>query len=1083
MWNPQPITFRNSSLMVSLLSTFLLPNLDGPMLMRHPTVNQTSVVFSFAGDLWSVPREGGSATRLTVSPGFELNPEFSPDGKWIAFTGEYAGNDDVYVIPATGGEPKRLTFYPQQDIAASWTPDSKRVVFISTSETQADLPCLYSVSTKGEFPTRLPLPSGMRASYSPTGDKVAYEPGIKWQAAWKRYRGGQTSKIWIADIADSKVKEIPRKNSNDTYPMWVGDTIYFLSDRNGPTGLFSYDINSGKVTERLKAGNFEMKSASAGFGVVAIEEFGKIRIFDMAKGTATDLKVDISGEFAEARPQYKDSGALITAAGLSPNGARAVFTGRGDVWTVPASKGDARNLTKSSDICDRDAAWSPDGQSIAYLSDKGGEYQLVVRDSAGKGEGKSYSLPGNCFYYQPTWAPDSQKISYADNKHNLWWIDLKTGKSTIVGTTPYENPLYVINGTWSPDSKWIAYYRDLDSHFQAVFLYNIETGKNTQVTDGLSDARNPVFDLSGEYLYFTASTNSGPSQAWLDLSSFRNINSQSSVYCVVLKNTTPSPLAPESDEEKLKSEAKEEEKPGDFRIDLEGLNQRILALPIAAKNYMALSAGPANSVLLVDIAPLANIVSPPRLTLSKFSFAARAAMPLTTGFGGIYFSQNGERVLVNWGASMQLASTAAPFAPGSGDLDLSGMKSLVEPMKEWKQMFHEAIRVQRDFFYDPNHHGIDLDVLEKKYEPFVKNLRTRDDLNYLLDDMLGELCVGHMYIQGGDTAKVEAIPGGLLGANYAIENGRYKFTRVFDGENWNPELRAPLTAPGVNVKAGEYLLAINGKELTSNQNVHEMLEMTANKQVTLRVGPNTNGDKSREVTVVPVASEAGLRLLAWREDNRRMVEKLSGGRLGYMHIPDTNIGGWTNFNRYFYAQVGKEGLIVDERFNHGGQVDDYMVDNMNRPLMSMWTPRYGKDFNSPLSQIYGPKVMLVNEFAGSGGDYFPWHFKKAKVGPVVGKRTWGGLVGILNFPILIDGGSVTSPNIAFYNPDGLWDVENHGVDPDIDVELDPYLWRQGRDAQLERAVAEAMKLLAKQPKPTIKKPAYPDKSTLGKIGG
>lgn len=1081
--NPNRPSSGNVPLMVSLLSLFTLPDLDGPMLLRRPTVNQTSVAFSFAGDIWSVPREGGNAVRLTISPGAEHNPLFSPDGKWLAFTGEYAGNTDVYVMPAGGGEPKRLTYFPGTDIANAWTPDSKQILFTSTAGTEADLPCLYTVSTKGEFPTRVPLPSGYRGTFSPGADKLAYEPGFKWQEAWKRYRGGQTSKIWIANMADSKVKEIPRKNSNDTFPMWNGDTIYFLSDRNGPTGLFSYDTNTGKVTERLKPGQFEMKGATLGFGVIAIEEFGKIRLYDIAKGTASDLEVKISGEFAEARPQYKDAGALVTSGGLSPNGARVVLTGRGDVWTVPAAKGDARNLTKSSDVCERDAVWSPDGQSIAYLSDKGGEYSLVVRDSAGKSEGKSYNLEGSCFYYQPTWSPDSQKISYADNKHNLWWLDLKTGKSTLVDTNPYENPIYVISGVWSPDSKWIAYHRDLDSHLTAVFLYNVETGKKTQLTDGLSDARNPAFDNSGEYLYFMASTNSGASQAWLDLSSYRNLNSQSSIYCAVLKNSTPSPLAPESDEEKINSAAKSEAKPEGFRIDLEGLDQRVIALPIPAKNYAALAAGPANSVLMVDVAPLANITSTPKMTLSRFSFADRTPAPLGTGFASITFSANGERALVNWGGALQIASTAAPLAPGPGMLDLTGMKSLVEPMKEWKQMFHEALRVQRDFFYDPNHHGIDLNALERKYEPFVDNLRTRDDLNYLLEDMLGEICVGHMYIQGGDIPTVEAIPGGLLGADYTIENGRYKFARVFNGENWNPTLMAPLTAPGVNVKAGEYLLAINGKELTSTQNVHQLLEMTAGKQVTLKVGSDVTGKDAREVTVVPIASESGLRLLAWREGNRRTVEKLSGGKLGYMHIPDTNVGGWTNFNRYFYAQVGKEGLVVDERFNHGGQVDDFMVDNMIRPLMSMWTARYGKDFTSPLSQIYGPKVMIVNQYAGSGGDYFPWHFKKAKAGPVVGMRTWGGLVGILNFPTFIDGGSVTAPNIAFYNPDGLWDVENHGVDPDIEVDLDPYLWRQGRDSQLERAVAEAMKLLAKQSKPTIKKPAYPDKSTLGKIGG
>lgn len=1068
-------------MLVGLVVSTLLPSLEGPLLMRTPTVNQTSIVFSFANDLWTVPRSGGNAVRLTTSMGAEFNPRFSPDGQWIAFTGQYAGNSDVYVMPAEGGEPKRLTYHPGPDIALGWTPDGKGVTFTGNAETTIDAPRLFTVPVDSGKPEALPLPRGNQASWSPDGSRLAYNPDIQWQAAWKRYRGGQTSKIWIAEMSDSRVKEIPRDNSNDSDPMWVGDTLYFLSDRNGPTTLYAYDTKTNRVRECVPNAGFDMKSATAGFGAVVIEHLGEIKLYDTKTGTLSKVDVKIAGEFAEARPQYKDASKNLTWASLSPNGVRAVFAARGDVWTVPASKGDARNLTATSDACERDPSWSPDGQSIAYFTDKGGEYRLVVRDALGKTDGQTFRLEGDCFYYNPTWSPDSQKIVYTDNKHNLWILDLKSGKSTLVTTNPYENPLYVLSAVWSPDSKWLAYYRDLDSHISAVFLYNLETGKSTQLTDGLSDAKFPVFDNSGKYLYFTASTNSGPSAAWLDLSSYRNINSQSSVYCTVLRNDSPSPLAPESDDEKPKEQPKTEPKKDDFRIDIEGLDQRILALPVPARNYVQLAAGPANTVLMVDVAPLATITSPGRTTLMKFNVADKSTTVLASAFQGSTFTPNGEKALLLTGPMAQIVGTSAPAAPGQGALDLSGMKSMVDPRQEWRQMYHEAWRVQRDFFYAPNYHGADLKALEKKYEPFVANVRCRADLNYLFEDMLGELCVGHMFVSGGDVPGVEGVPGGLLGADYTVEGGKYKFSRVYNGENWNPSLRAPLTAPGVNVKAGEYLLEVNGKPVTSKQNIHQVLEATAGKQVSLKVGPNANGAGSREVTVVPVPDEAGLRLLAWREDNRRQVEQLSGGRLGYMHIPDTNIGGWINFNRYFYAQVGKEGLIVDERFNHGGQVDDFMVDNMARPLRSMWTARYGKDFSSPLSQIYGPKVMLVNQYAGSGGDYFPWHFKKAKLGPVVGHRTWGGLVGILVFPTFIDGGSVTSPNIAFYNPDGKWEVENYGVDPDIEVDLDPAQWRQGKDAQLERAVAEAMKLLEKTPKPKVVKPAYPDKSTLDKI--
>lgn len=1067
-------------MLFGFLLSSLYPSLEGPMLLRHPTVSKTSVAFSFAGDIWSVSREGGIAARLTTSAGAENNPFYSPDGQWIAFTAEYNGNNDVYIVQAEGGEPKRLTFHPGTDIAIGWTPDGRSVLMLSGQETETDLPALYTISVDGGQPKRLPLPSGSQGSYSADGTRIAYNPGIKWQESWKRYRGGQASKIWIADLADSKVKTVTRTNSNDTHPMWLGDKVYFLSDREGAKTLYAYDTRSEKVTRLVDNQGFDIKSASEGDGVIALEHFGAVELYDIATGKVSKLDVKIAGEFPEARPQFKDFSKTIGSVGLSPNGLRAIFAARGDIWTVPASKGDARNLSQTETSCERDPAWAPDGQSIAYFSDASGEYKLVVQSAVGKTDKKSYKLEGDCYYYQPTWSPDCKKIAYTDNKHNLWSLDLASGKSTLIDTNPYENPLYVLNATWSPDSKWLAYHRDLDSHIAAVFLYSFESGKSTQVTDGLSDARYPAFDNGGKYLYFAASTNSGPSAAWLDLSSFRNINSQSSIYCAVLRNDLPSPLAPESDDEATKGE-KPAEKPVDFRIDLDGLDQRIIALPLPAKAYVGISAGPANSFLVSDIAPLATITSQPLATLTKFSLDSKTPTPIMAGFQAASFTPNGEKMLYLRGGAWGIASTAAPVGPGAGAIDLSGMRSIVDPQKEWKQMFHEALRIQRDFFYDPNHHGIDLNELEKRYEPFLANLRSRDDLNYLFEDMLGEICVGHMYIGGGDTPTIEGEPGGLLGADYEIEGGKYRFARIFNGENWNPGLRAPLTQPGVNVKVGEFLLEIDGKAVNTKQSIHEALQGKAGKQVTLKVASSASGTGSREVIVVPTESEAALRHLAWREDNRRKVEKLSGGHLGYVHIPDTNIGGWTNFNRYFYAQVGKEGIIVDERFNHGGQVDDFMVENLNRPLASMWTSRYGKDFSSPLSAIYGPKVMIVNEYAGSGGDYFPWHFKKAKVGPVVGHRTWGGLVGILNFPSLIDGGGVTSPNIAFYNPDGKWDVENYGVDPDIAVEMDPALWRQGRDPQLERAVEEGMKLLAKQPKSTVKKPAYPDKSSVDKI--
>lgn len=1065
--------------LAAVRAPFALSSADAPLLLRHPSLSKTQIAFAFAGDIWTVPRDGGQAVRITSNPGVESDPYFSPDGSMIAFTGQYDGNQDVYVVPAKGGEPKRITYHPGPDVPVGWTPDGKDVVFVSSMLSATDLPRLFEASMDGGVPEALPFPSGAAASFSPDGSKIAYMPGIQWQEAWKRYRGGQTSPIWIGNLADSKVTEIPRKNSNDKEPMWVGNKIYFLSDRAGTFTLYSYDTGSKAVKQLIKNDGFDIKSASTDGDSIVYEQLGSIKMLDVNTGQSHDVPIDVAADFPEVRTEFKNVAATVSGASLSPSGVRAVFESRGDIFTVPAGKGDIRNLTQSSDSCERYPAWSPDGKSICYLSDAGGEYKLVVRPVSGEGSPKSYEL-GNfpAYYYNPNWSPDSKKIAYTDNHHVIWYLDLDSGKNTRVDEQPYENPTTAVNPIWSPDSKWITYHRDLDNHLGGVFLYSLESGKATQITDGMSDAKSPIFDGNGKYLYFVASTNTGSGAGWLNLSSYAWLNTLSSVYVVVLRKDLPSPLEPESDEEKVASAPQKPAAPEAFRIDLDGIAQRTLALPLPAQTYAGLLPGTPGTFFAASLQPMAYITSPPQTRMLKYNTADRSAMPFLSNFSRASVNAAGDKMLVQQGPMWEIVSTMAPPAPGQGALNLSGMVAKVDPRAEWRQMYHEVWRIERDFFYDPNHHGQNLQALEKKYEPFLDNIMSREDLNYLFTDMLGEISVGHMFISGGDIPGVEGVQGGLLGADYTIENGRYRFSRVYDGESWNPGVHAPLTQPGVNVKAGEYLLAVNGKDLKSDENIYGALEGLAGKQVKLRVGPNPDATGSREVTVVPVPAEGGLRHLAWIEDNRRKVSELSGGKVGYAHIPDTNIGGWVSFNRYYYAQIDKEGMVIDERFNHGGQVDDFMVEMMSRPLMSMWTSRYGKDFSSPLSAIFGPKVLLINQYAGSGGDYFPWHFRKAGVGPLIGKRTWGGLVGILVFPQLMDGGSVTSPNIAFYNPNGTWDVENHGVDPDIEVDIDPYLWRQGHDPQLERGVQEVLKRIASQPKPNIKKPGYVDKSKL-----
>ncbi len=1089
-------TMFAAALAVAVFMTLPVFAVDAePLLLRRPSISATTVVFAFAGDLWTAPRDGGQARRLTTGIGAETNPAFSPDGKLVAFTGDYEGNTDVYIVPASGGVPLRLTHHPDADSVVGWTPDGTRILFTSSRASFSPVARLFTVPVGGGFPEELPLPTAYQASYAPDGGRLAYVPTFQWQRAWKRYQGGQTYPIWIVDLAGLNVEKVPRDNSNDFNPMWIEGRVYFLSDRNGAVSLFFYDLAKNTVSEALPNDGFDFKSASAGPGGIVIEQLGSLLFYDTGTGRARKIPIELEGDFAEVRPRFVKVGSRIAAANLSPNGARAVFEARGEILTVPAEKGDIRNLTRTPGIMERDPSWSPDGRSIAYFSEASGEYALCILDQAGKGPAKTIGLgEPPSFFYRPVWSPDGKKIAYNDKRLTLWYLDIDKGVPAKVDTTYYYNPAFAFDFSWSPDSRWLVYTKQLKSHMNVVCVYDIEAGKVGQVTDGLSDARFPAFDKSGKYLYFAASTDVGLLPGWLNMSSMDRPVTRS-VYIAVLRKDLPSPLAAESDEEKPKEEAKADKekpagkagkgKPGAEKagekapetvkvtIDLDGIGQRILALPVEAKDYVGLAAGKEGIVFLHEGPPVTSGFGAPGKTLHKFDLGTRKLDKFLDGVNGFVLSATGEKILLNQGEAWSIAGTAGPVEPGKGVLRTSEMEVFAEPRVEWKQMFHEALRIERDFFYDPGLHGLDLKATEARYAPFLAGIASRDDLNYLFEDMLGELTCGHVFVGGGDQPEVKPVPTGLLGADYEIAGGRYRFARVYDGENWNPGLRAPLTQPGVNVKAGEYLLAVEGRDIPASGEIYKHFLATAGKQVVLKVGPDANGKGAREVTVVPVADEYRLRNLAWIEDNRRKVDALSGGRLGYIWLPDTAEGGFSNFNRYYFAQVGKQGLVVDERYNQGGLIADYIIDYMRRPLMGYFGSRDGADYITPVGSIYGPKAMIINEYAGSGGDMMPWLFRAAGIGPLVGTRTWGGLVGMAGAAPLLDGGFTGAPQSGFWNPNGTWDVENHGVDPDVKMEMDPASVKAGRDPQLEKAVAVVLDLLAKNPPPKHAKPAYP----------
>ncbi|MFO0958066.1 MAG: PDZ domain-containing protein [Isosphaeraceae bacterium] len=1065
-----------------------------PLLLQQPTLSRDRIAFAYGGDLWTVDRKGGDASRLTTGVGLEWGPTFSPDGRTIAFSGEYEGNIDVYVVPASGGEPRRVTHNPAYDIAVGWTPDGSRILFRSNRTSSSRFDKLFTVSLEGGLPEELPLPMGEQGSYSPDGTRLAYVPfwnrrGVPTAfISWNHYRGGKASPIWLADLSDSRVTKVPRPGSNDSDPMWVGDLVYFLSDRGGSITLYAHDTKSG-IVKRVVDDGPDIRSASSGPGGIVLERGGGIELYEFDTGSVRTIPTRIAGDLPGVRPRFEKVAKRIQSADLSPTGTRVVFESRGEILTVPAEKGDTRNLTKSPGVADRYPSWSPDGRWIAAFSDESGEYALHLIPQDGKGDLRKIDLGDPpSFYYSPAWSPDSKKIAFTDKRLQLWVLDLEKGKAVVIDRDTYDSPMRTLDPSWSPDGRWIAYSKRLKNHLRAVYAYSIENGRASQLTDGLSDARFPVFDAHGKYLYFAASTDAGPTSGWLDMSSMNRPVTRS-VYVAVLRNDIPSPLAPQSDEEKPKPvESDKEKEKGkektkdsagpEVRIDPDGLDQRILALPLPPRNYAGLAAGGEGTLYVAEAPAVMPRGGPsPGQVIHKFDLKTRKSDRWLDGAETFALSHDHSKVLYKKGDGWFLTATSAPPKPGDGALKLDAMEVRVDPRAEWAQMYREVWRIQRDFLYDPKAHGFDLMAAEARYKPFLSGIAHRNDLNVLFSEMLGEISIGHLYVSGGDTPELPKVRGGLLGADYSVEGGRYRFSRVFPGVNWNPELKAPLTQPGVNVKAGEFLLAVDGKELKAPETPDAFLEATAGKSVVLRVGPNADGTDSREVTVVPIESEAALRNLAWIEANRKRVEQLSDGKLAYVYLPDTGAGGYTNFNRYYFAQIDKQGAVIDERFNGGGTAADYIIDAMRRPLMNYWTTREGADFTTPVGSIFGPKAMIVNEAAGSGGDALPWYFRKAGLGPLVGTRTWGGLVGIYDYPTLIDGGTVTAPRVAFRTAEGAWDVENKGVAPDIEVDLDPRAVRQGHDPQLEKAVEVVLEAIRKQPAPPVGElPPYPDYS-------
>ena len=1050
--------FRRSCLVLGLGILPFISSAQGTQLLRQPSLSAKHVVFVHANDLWVADRSGGQAQRLTTDEGAEMNPHISPDGQTVAFTGQYDGNTDVYTISIQGGSPTRMTWHPGVDEVQAWMPDGSSIIFRSgrrSHPTQTNH--LYQIKLGSVWPEVLEAPRAAYGEVSPDGKYLAYTPITAWDSEWRNYRGGQAMPIWILNRKTLSLERTPQKDKERHMdPVWVGQDVYYLSERDYASNIWKYNTKRKTEEQITFHKDFDIKSQNAFGKDIVYEQGGYLHILNTETKKSKQLLIEVKGDIDWVRPRWETvNGNRLRNAAISPNGKRAVFEYRGDIFTAPKENGDWRNITQSSGAADRNPIWSPDGQQIAWFSDQSGEYQLMVADQKGMESAKAYDLPNPTFYFRPAWSPDGKHIAFTDTHYNLWSIELSSGEATKVDTDRFAHPNRSLNPIWSSDSRWIAYARQLDNSYKVIKVYDTQSKTSRQITNNLADAITPVWDASGKYLYFLASTDYGLNTGWLDMSSF-DMSVTRSLYCVVLDKNLADPLAPQSDDEATE----EKDDPKDSRadsvvIDFEDIEHRIIALGMPSRNYQGLEAGPAEHVFVSEAVP-----NKPGLSVHRYSLKKRKAEAYLSGVSAMTTSYNRKHLLYGSRGTWGIVSSTGKAKVGDGKIS-TNFRMKIYPADEWQQIFKEGWRYQRDFLYVENVHGAPWDKVYQWYQPWVKHVKHRSDLNYLVDILGGEVAVGHSFTRGGDYPNLDNVNIGLLGIDIKPANGYYEIEKVFTGETWNPNIQAPLSGPGKTVEAGDLILAVDGASLSSTDNFYSFFEGSAGRQVQLTIGRNGNPDDRYTLTTEAIRSENQLRSFDWVEGNRRKVDELSNGQVAYVYVPNTGNGGYTYFNRYYFSQQDKKGVIIDERNNGGGSAADYMIDIMNRKLIGYFNSRAGdkKPWTTPMAGIWGPKVMLINERAGSGGDLLPYMFKDQEIGPLIGTRTWGGLVGTWDTPPFIDGGSMVAPRGGFFDKYGEWAVEGEGIAPDIEVIQDPARLAAGGDPQLERAVQEALKLM------------------------
>ncbi len=1100
------------TLLALLLTAFIAlsarAQVDARM-FRQPDVSATHITFVYAGDIWVVPKEGGVAHHLSSPMGEESFPRFSPDGSHIAFSGNYDGNTDIYVIPALGGTPVRVTYHPLSDRLIDWRPSGKGLLFASTRESgRQRFSQFYSVSPSGGLPDKMPVAYGESAALSPDEKFLAFTTKTEaFRRTWKRYRGGMAPDIWLFELQTKSARNLTQSDANEDYPMWHGDALYFLSDRgtNQRQNVWKHDLKTEEFTQVTRFTDYDVTVPAIGPEDMVFEAGGSLYLLNLETEKYGKVEIDVVTDLATLKPRLVSVGNLIQNGNISPSGKRAVFEARGDLFTVPAEHGYIRNLTQSSGSAERYPSWSPDGKHIAYWSDSSGEFELMICPADGTGEEKMLTKLGKGFRYHIFWSPDSKKVAYIDHAHDLQIFDMETSQMTVVDNIDWHShpSLSGVELSWSADGNWIAYTQVLENFQNVIMLYDVKAQKRHRVTSGYYSDYAPVFDPEGKYLYFF--TNRSLRPVYSDLDGTWIYPNTTQIAAVSLRKDIPSPLAPRNDaepvkeekaeqekteekkspEEKAKKEAEKiegekedpseeakEKKPEELKIDIDGFENRLVVLPTAAGNYTTLRA--IKGRIIYHRRPRTGS-GDRQSPVVAYNLEKREEETILDDASGYEISADGKKMLAAQRRSFYIVDIK-PKQKLTKSLRTNELETMVDPRAEWTQIFMDIWRKYRDFFYDPNLHGVDWEEVKRKYGALLKDAVTRWDANFIFGEVIGELNASHTYVGGGDLESGKRQSVGMLGIDWALEEGAYRIARAVDGAVWDSEVRSPFKLPGVEVKEGDYILAVNGIPLDTAKDPWAAFQGLAGKTVALTINDKPTKEGAREVLVETLRSEVRLRNLEWIEASRSRVAEASNGRIGYIYMPDTGTNGQTELIRQYYAQIDKDGFIIDERFNSGGQLADRFVELLSRPRVHYLAWRYGKDTQQPARANPGPKVMLINGWSGSGGDALPYTFKGQEVGPIIGLRTVGALIGPAIGHMTVDGGYYTVPEGRIYGTDGVWFAEGHGVEPDIKVVDDPGQLAKGIDPQLERAIEEVLNLLRTDPPKEPVRPAYQNRT-------